>query len=284
MSSSSPSSKSASSSDAGTRGAGSQFGPNEWLIEEMYERYLQDPSSVDSAWHEFFADYKADQAADQQTTGEQRAGGNGQVSSGRSAQQQSQPQAAQQPAQQQPAQQQPAQQQPAQQAQATQQSRQGEQAKPSPQQAAKAAPAKSGAAQSTGAQSAGAQEGSGEQSKTLRGPAAAIAKNMEQSLTVPTATSVRAVPAKLLFDNRIVINNHLKRNKGGKVSFTHLIGYALVRALRDFPNMNRHFGEDEKGKPAAITPEHITSASPSTCPARTAPATWWWPPSRAASR
>ena len=55
---------------------------------------------------------------------------------------------------------------------------------------------------------------------------------MEQSLTVPTATSVRAVPAKLLFDNRIVINNHLKRNKGGKVSFTHLIGYALVRALR----------------------------------------------------
>ena len=68
---------------------------------------------------------------------------------------------------------------------------------------------------------------------------------------------MRAVPAKLLFDNRIVINNHLKRNKGGKVSFTHLIGYALVRAMRDYPNMNRHYGEDAKGKPAAVTPEHV---------------------------
>ena len=47
--------------------------------------------------------------------------------------------------------------------------------------------------------------------------------------TVPTATSVRAVPAKLLIDNRIVINNHLARGRGGKVSFTHLIGYAVVQ-------------------------------------------------------
>ena len=42
----------------------SQFGPNEWLVEEMYEQFLADPSSVDPAWHDFFADYK-------------RAGGNG---------------------------------------------------------------------------------------------------------------------------------------------------------------------------------------------------------------
>ena len=47
---------------------------------------------------------------------------------------------------------------------------------------------------------------------------------MDASLEVPTATSVRAVPAKLLVDNRIVINNHLARGRGGKVSFTHLIG------------------------------------------------------------
>ena len=58
---------------------------------------------------------------------------------------------------------------------------------------------------------------------------------MDASLQVPTATSVRAVPAKLLADNRIVINNHLARGRGGKVSFTHLIGYALVRALADAP-------------------------------------------------
>ena len=49
-----------------------------------------------------------------------------------------------------------------------------------------------------------------EHAKALRGAAAAIAKNMDASLTVPTATSVRAVPAKLLADNRIVINNHLQ--------------------------------------------------------------------------
>ncbi len=79
---------------------------------------------------------------------------------------------------------------------------------------------------------------------------------MQQSLTVPTATSVRAVPAKLLADNRIVINNHLKRTRGGKVSFTHVIGYAVIRALRAYPNMNRHFAE-VNGKPTVVTPEHV---------------------------
>ena len=69
----------------------------------------------------------------------------------------------------------------------------------------------------------------------IRGVAAKIVENMEASLSVPTATSVRAVPAKLLADNRIVINNHLRRGRGGKVSFTHLIGYAMVRALADHP-------------------------------------------------
>ena len=79
---------------------------------------------------------------------------------------------------------------------------------------------------------------------------------MNVSLTVPTATSVRAVPAKLLADNRIVINNHLARSRGGKVSFTHLIGYALVRALDDFPNMNNAYAEVD-GKPVLVQPEHV---------------------------
>ena len=79
---------------------------------------------------------------------------------------------------------------------------------------------------------------------------------METSLTVPTATSVRAVPAKLLVDNRIVINNHLRRARGGKVSFTHLIGFAMVRALRDHPEMNNSFAEVD-GKPALVIPEHV---------------------------
>ncbi|MCZ2816550.1 multifunctional oxoglutarate decarboxylase/oxoglutarate dehydrogenase thiamine pyrophosphate-binding subunit/dihydrolipoyllysine-residue succinyltransferase subunit [Modestobacter sp. VKM Ac-2984] len=90
----------------------------------------------------------------------------------------------------------------------------------------------------------------------LRGAAASVVKNMNASLTVPTATSVRAVPAKLMVDNRIVINNHLARARGGKISFTHLIGYALVRALDDFPNMNSAFAEVD-GKPVHVQPEHV---------------------------
>ena len=90
----------------------------------------------------------------------------------------------------------------------------------------------------------------------LRGPAKAVAANMDASLTVPTATTVRAVPAKLLIDNRLVINSHLARNRGGKVSFTHLIGYAVIRALSNYPSQNVVYGEVD-GKPAAIQPAHV---------------------------
>ncbi len=95
----------------------------------------------------------------------------------------------------------------------------------------------------------------GDETKVLRGPSAAIAKNMSASLEVPTATSVRAVPAKLMIDNRIVVNNHLARTRGGKISFTHILGYALVQAVKAFPNMNRHFAEVD-GKPNVVTPAH----------------------------
>ena len=107
-------------------------------------------------------------------------------------------------------------------------------------------------------------KGGGMTTTPLRGVAAMVVKNMTSSLEVPTATSVRAVPAKPMADNRIVINNFLTRNRGGKVSFTHLIGYAIVRAIGDFPTMNRHF-IDVDGKPQIATPEHVTSAWPSTC-------------------
>ncbi|WP_086818969.1 multifunctional oxoglutarate decarboxylase/oxoglutarate dehydrogenase thiamine pyrophosphate-binding subunit/dihydrolipoyllysine-residue succinyltransferase subunit [Allokutzneria sp. NRRL B-24872] len=202
----------------------SQFGPNEWLVEEMYEQFLNDPSSVDPAWHDFFADYKP--------TAQKMATGNGSTTT--------KPAPASQPAQAEavnataaPAKAQP----PATPAPAAKPA-----AKPTPAKAASAAPVKPA--------------GAGEEHKQLRGAAAAIAKNMEQSLSVPTATSVRAVPAKLLADNRIVINNHLKRTRGGKVSFTHLIGFAVVKAVEAFPNMNRFFSSIE-GKPNLVTPEHV---------------------------
>nr|MBA2770161.1 multifunctional oxoglutarate decarboxylase/oxoglutarate dehydrogenase thiamine pyrophosphate-binding subunit/dihydrolipoyllysine-residue succinyltransferase subunit [Sporichthyaceae bacterium] len=92
--------------------------------------------------------------------------------------------------------------------------------------------------------------------RPLKGPAARVVANMQASLAVPTATSVRAVPAKLLIDNRTVINNHLQRGRGGKVSFTHLIGYAVVRALQAMAEMNNGFTEVD-GKPAVITPEQV---------------------------
>ncbi|POH64865.1 multifunctional oxoglutarate decarboxylase/oxoglutarate dehydrogenase thiamine pyrophosphate-binding subunit/dihydrolipoyllysine-residue succinyltransferase subunit [Cryobacterium zongtaii] len=90
----------------------------------------------------------------------------------------------------------------------------------------------------------------------LRGMAKSLAANMATSLTVPTATSVRTIPAKLLIDNRIVINNHMKRARGGKVSFTHLIGWALIRALKMFPSQNVYYDEQD-GKPSVIAPAHV---------------------------
>ncbi|WP_228373364.1 multifunctional oxoglutarate decarboxylase/oxoglutarate dehydrogenase thiamine pyrophosphate-binding subunit/dihydrolipoyllysine-residue succinyltransferase subunit [Demequina gelatinilytica] len=90
----------------------------------------------------------------------------------------------------------------------------------------------------------------------LRGPAAKVVENMEASLAVPTATSVRSIPAKLLIDNRVVVNNHLARTRGGKVSFTHLIGFAIVEAIAEFPAMNAAYTEED-GRPALRTPAGV---------------------------
>jgi 2-oxoglutarate decarboxylase len=90
----------------------------------------------------------------------------------------------------------------------------------------------------------------------LRGPAARVATNMAASLSVPTATSVRDIPVKLLIDNRTVINRQLSRSRGGKVSFTHLIAYALVRAIGDTPGMNDSYAEVD-GRPAVLRPTQV---------------------------
>src|SRR5687768_6503584 len=202
------------------------FGTNEWLVEEMYQQYVADPSSVDQAWHEFFADYRP---------GSPVGGDNGQLAPAKA------PAAAPQA----PEQKAPAA--PAQQATPAKAPEVKAPEKPAPAAEAKAPAAKAAAAAIPVA--------AGKQSP-LRGASAAVVKNMNVSLTVPTATSVRAVPAKLLADNRIVINNHLARSRGGKVSFTHLIGYPLVRALDDFPEMNCAFAEVD-GKPVLVQPEHV---------------------------
>src|SRR3954471_15422605 len=195
----------------------------------MYRKFREDPSSVDPSWHEFLVDYSPEPTTEAQPTT-----GNGQPAQAPAPAAPAAPTAPPEPA--------PA---------------------PAPKADAGngvAAPAKSPAPAPEKAaakpKAAAPPPAIGEEAQVLRGAAAAVVKNMSFSLEVPTATSVRAIPAKLMIDNRIVINNHLKRTRGGKISFTHLIGYALVQAVKKFPNMNRHFAEVD-GKPNAITPEHV---------------------------
>jgi multifunctional 2-oxoglutarate metabolism enzyme len=205
------------------------FGPNEWLVDELYQQYLKDKNSVDKAWWEFFSDYQPSDVAV----------GNGAATAPASASAPAQPFTAP------PA---PASSPPPTPPKAA--------APASKRAAAAVEPAKSvptprdiPAVKPTGPLSE-------DEVEPLRGAAARTVTNMQESLTVPTATSVRAVPAKLLIDNRVVINNHLARSRGGKVSFTHLIGYAIVKALALMPQMNKGFGE-VGGKPALITPAHV---------------------------
>jgi 2-oxoglutarate dehydrogenase E1 component len=93
-------------------------------------------------------------------------------------------------------------------------------------------------------------------SEPLRGVQARIVENMEASLGVPTATSVRTIPAKLLEVNRQILNNHLSRTGRSKVSFTHLIAFAVVHALRDFPNLSSSFAEVD-GAPTLVHHPHV---------------------------
>ncbi|HEX6262484.1 MAG TPA: multifunctional oxoglutarate decarboxylase/oxoglutarate dehydrogenase thiamine pyrophosphate-binding subunit/dihydrolipoyllysine-residue succinyltransferase subunit [Actinomycetota bacterium] len=158
----------------------SDFGPNTWLVEQMYRRYQENPSSVSEAWQEFFEDYVPE------TDGQRRP--------------------------------------------ATPR----EEAPPEPE----------------------PKEEVPEEAVPLRGAAKIIAENMDRSLGVPTATSFRTVPAKLLEVNRGMLNRHLGRNRGGKVSFTHLIGFAVVRALAERPAMNVAYREID-GTPHAIRNPHV---------------------------
>src|SRR5580698_4873247 len=169
-------------------GAGGSFGPNAWLVDDMYDRFLADPDAVNESWREFFADYRPAPVPAPQT------------------------------------------------------------AQVAPPPATPAAPAP-----------APVREAGNEGAVVLRGAASRTVVNMEASLGVPTATSVRTVPARLLEVNRLILNNQLARTTGAKVSFTHIIGYAVVRALHDVPVMNAAFVPDGggKGKPGVIHHKHV---------------------------
>ncbi|QEM47709.1 multifunctional oxoglutarate decarboxylase/oxoglutarate dehydrogenase thiamine pyrophosphate-binding subunit/dihydrolipoyllysine-residue succinyltransferase subunit [Mycolicibacterium grossiae] len=259
----------------------SPFGQNEWLVEEMYRKFREDPSSVDPSWHEFLVDYAPEPANDTSAVtangtangsrsssangkGEPKTpptpapapppGSNGASSASKPASKSAATSASAPAAK-------PAEPKPAAKSEAKPAAK--PEAKPAAKSEAKpAAPATKPATSSTAAnpepakpKAPAAAAAEDDQTQVLRGAAAAVAKNMSASLEVPTATSVRAIPAKLMIDNRVVINNHLKRTRGGKISFTHLLGYAIVQAVKNFPNMNRHFAEVD-GKPNVVTPAH----------------------------
>ncbi len=231
------------------------FGANEWLVDELYEQYLRDPSTVDPAWWDFFEGYHpltADRGPEAGAPNGTSAAATdaaarpvGSATTGTApAVTAVAPSAAA--------------------ATSTPAPRTGD-GVPGPTTVlptgpvpiAKALPATAPyASLATAARPHAEEEGVADDVQRLRGPAARVVTNMESSLEVPTATSVRAVPAKLMVDNRIVINNHLARGRGGKVSFTHLIGYAMVEALAEMPAMNTAYTQLD-GKPAVLTPAHV---------------------------
>ncbi len=247
------------------------FGPNEWLIDELYQQYLTDKRSVDKAWWEFFRDYEPRDVTlpdgnenGNESSAKKAPAANG---SGGASTPGHMPKVAPAP--------------PRVTSSHTAPSTDAASSKPAPEKAPSKTPTKPSADTATkradaaepAKASAAAPEAPtptprdipavketgpvNEDAVTpLRGAPSRVVANMEVSLTVPTATSVRAVPAKLLIDNRVVINNHLARSRGGKVSFTHIIGYAMVKALGLMPAMNNGFVEQD-GKPALLEPAHV---------------------------
>ena len=226
------------------------FGANQWLVDELYEQYLTDRATVDPAWWDFFEDYRprgANGRASLASAARPVADAPATPAAPRTAPSAA-PAATPTPTASAPVE--PA-----------------EPADPSvapvpataPTSDTEPAPVTSPVAAAQPATAPYAQMPASRLSRDgarpeaaverLRGPAARVVSNMEASLQVPTATSVRAVPAKLMVDNRTVINQHLTRSRGGKVSYTHLIGYAVVEALAEVPAMNSAYTlvEDKPG-------------------------------------
>lgn len=207
-----------------------EFGANEWLVDEMYEQYLVDKNSVDRSWWPTLESYHstvAGETSPAQTVTSEPAP---EFATPAAEAPISAPFPATQPI-----------------ARTT-----SVQAKPQP------IPADAPAAAQATPAAEGAEPAPQPDSEVavLKGASKSLAANMDASLTVPTATSVRTIPAKLMIDNRIVINNHLKRARGGKVSFTHLIAWAIVETLGEFPSQNVFYDEPD-GKPSVVTPAHI---------------------------
>ena len=213
------------------------FGANEWMVEEMRAAWSADPSSVSPQWRELF---ETDPSAGLHQPGPASSNGSASSAAGGPRRATITPQAASS----------------LRRSSAVQDVTRSD-LPPAP--PSDTAPPTSPYAQRQAGHSAHDQDGDAYEDRTtrLKGAAARTAKNMDDSLSMPTATSARAVPAKVLIENRAVINTHLARTRGGKVSFTHLIGWAVVESLTEMPSMNVSYGVDEAGKPVLHEPAHV---------------------------
>lgn len=176
------------------------FGPNIWLVDEMYRRYQENPKSVGESWREFFEDYQPSRSDSDDKPEVKKS-------------------------------------------------------EPSARVEADEAPRAQPAASPPAAQEQ-TKSKLPEDASPLRGISAVIAQNMEASLAVPTATSVRTIPAKLLEENRRIINRYLAAGKRGKISFTHMIGWAILKALEARPAMKASYAKID-GKPHVVQHKHV---------------------------
>lgn len=209
------------------------FGTNEWIVEDMREAYLADPASVTQSWREFFSEnpqYLAGQSPAMPSKPLSASVGV-QIPGAATASASRRPVLASEDV-----------------------SRSDLPPAPTAQFKSPTSPYAYNQAHSDASETS---NGVVESVDTLKGASARTAKNMESSLQIPTATSARAIPAKVLIENRLLINTHLASTRGGKVSFTHLIAWALVESLAEMPEMNVAYTLDEKGKPALHNPAHV---------------------------
>lgn len=182
------------------------FGPNSALVEELYDQYKEDPSSVPAHWKQYFDEIEESDSP-QELAEQAEISENGTQKT----------------------------------APAARETKDAEQKKPVPTEA-------------KGKQKKETQKGA--KLEKIKGVSSKIAENMDTSLEVPTATSVRVLPMKMLIEDRDIINRHLKQQHEPKASFTHFIAWAIVKALEEFPNMNNAYVKNEEG-PHKVIPEQV---------------------------
>ncbi len=211
------------------------LGINSWLEDELYHQYQFDRKSVDEGWTRLF-----------QESGEGAAASNG---GGTAVAER--PEAPPEPPRQEPPQQRVPEQEPPQQQPPRQEP---PQPPPAPPKSASTDLAKATPTQPAKQESKAV--GPSDQLIPLRGAAARIAENMIASLSIPVATSQRQIPVRIIEENRNLINRQRALQGRGKLSFTHLIAWAIVKALRSNPSLNHAYAENQ-GEPFRVVRSHV---------------------------